>query len=132
MELTEWSYLHVNSSRVILMLEVRESHSLYIWIKVFCFIVSQEFFLHIVIWYQVFLLNKNNLHTILWLFVWLVVLQHIDPRWLSNAKSCLFQYIKLFVNELFVSNTNQSSFVCAQLNCFKQCYLTLIVLFTHS
>ena len=44
-------------------LEVRELRSLYIYIYIYRVDVSQVF-LHIVIWYQVFLSNTNKLHTV--------------------------------------------------------------------
>ena len=52
-------------SRVILYLEVKELHTLYIYI--FC-VVAKEFFVHS---YLIFLSNTNNLHKFLWLQVFL-------------------------------------------------------------
>ena len=51
----------LNYGQLILCLKVRESHSAYVHIYIFCIAVFKEiFFLHIVVWYQVFLSNNNN------------------------------------------------------------------------
>ena len=58
------------------------------------------------------------------------ILRHINLCRLYNADSCFYILNVWFVNETFVDN---NSFICTQLNGFKYCNLTLVILFNiHS
>ena len=55
---SDWFWQHVNLCRLNLCLNVRESHSLFIQIYIFCAVVSLDFFFVFV--FHMILLNRNN------------------------------------------------------------------------
>ena len=113
--------MHVNSSRIILCLKVKELHSYYIFISIFCVVVSKEFLntfirfqvfqsntnnLHIVVWFQVFLCNTNNYMISKNYFYFIIIICLPTFIWFQVFLSNTNNLYTVVWFQIFLSNTN--------------------------